>query len=38
MLDHANQGLIGNNQYYFMPGYPFPGRTIKLGLTWVFKD
>lgn len=38
LLDHANQGLIGNNQYYFMPGYPFPGRTIKLGLTWVFKD
>ncbi|MFN4233945.1 MAG: putative porin [Bacteroidia bacterium] len=38
MLDHANQGLIGNNQYYFMPGYPFPGRTVKLGLTWVFKD
>lgn len=38
MLDHANQGIIGNNQYYFMPGYPFPGRTVKLGLTWVFKD
>lgn len=38
MLDHANQGLIGNNQYYFMPSYPFAGRTIKLGLTWVFKD
>jgi hypothetical protein len=38
MLDHINQGFIGNNQFYFMPGYPFPGRTIKLGITWVFRD
>ena len=38
MLDHANQGIIGNNQYYFIPGYPFPGRTVKIGVTWVFKD
>lgn len=38
MLDHINQDILGNNQYYFMPGYPFPGRTVKVGLTWVFRD
>jgi hypothetical protein len=37
MIDHVNEGLSGRN-YFLMPGYLMPGRTFKIGLTWVFKD
>jgi hypothetical protein len=37
MLDHFNEGLNGRN-YFLMQGYAMPGRTLKFGLKWVFKD
>ncbi len=34
-LDHLNAGWNGNT-YYLMPHYPYPGRTLKLGIIWDF--
>ncbi len=37
MLEHVNAG-IGERNYFYMPHYPTPPRTLKFGLSWTFKD
>lgn len=37
MLEHVNAG-IGERNYFYMPHYPTPPRTLKFGLLWTFKD
>ena len=34
-MDHVNWGLTGYN-YYMVPGYPMPVRTLKYGVAWTF--
>ena len=34
-LDHANQGLTGNN-YFLTVGYPANPRSVKFGISWNF--
>ena len=36
-IDHLNSGLNGGG-YILTPGYPYAGRTFKLGLSWKFYD
>ncbi|MCW3084654.1 MAG: hypothetical protein JWP12_2020 [Bacteroidetes bacterium] len=36
-IDHLNSGL-NSGSYILTPGYPYPGRTFKLGLSWKFYD
>lgn len=36
-IDHLNYGLTGN-KYVLTPGYPYPVRTFKLGVSWAFFD
>jgi len=35
MLDHANQGLTGND-YFHIPYYPLNTRMLRYGLAWTF--
>ena len=34
-LEHANEGFNGY-RYYAAPDYPFPDRTIRVGISWRF--
>ncbi|MDF2438721.1 MAG: hypothetical protein K0Q95_3097 [Bacteroidota bacterium] len=36
-VDHLNSGWTGN-KYIMTPGYPYPGRTFKFGVSWKFYD
>ncbi|MFI5219019.1 MAG: putative porin [Bacteroidia bacterium] len=35
--EHFNAGFFKNN-YYLIPHYPMPGRTLKFGIIWDFFD
>ena len=37
MVEHVTAG-IGRGDYFYMPHYPAPPRTLKLGLSWTFND
>ncbi|HEX8517088.1 MAG TPA: putative porin [Bacteroidia bacterium] len=36
-IDHLNAGWSGNT-YILTPGYPYPDRTFKFGISWKFYD
>jgi hypothetical protein len=36
-IDHLNAGWNGNT-YMLTPGYPYPDRTFKFGVSWKFYD
>lgn len=38
MYYHANYGLMKNNNYFILPGYPANPGMLKFGLSWTFFD
>lgn len=38
MYYHANYGLMSNNDYFILPGYPANPGMLKFGLSWTFFD
>ncbi len=35
--EHVNAGLMSSN-YYLLPSHPAPGRSLKVGINWMFFD